>query len=263
MSHSLRSLLALLERLAPLERAESWDNVGLLIQAEAGLERRSVSRVLLTIDFTEAVLAEAVACGADLVVAYHPVVFEPLKRLTFADRTGRVALGAVKAGVSVYCPHTALDGAPGGVNDWLVEPFGPFASPPAPFPEGGIARRADLAAPISLDEAVARVKRHLGVERVRVARADDGVETVRSVAVCAGAGGSVLRGAEVDLVLSGEMRHHDVIAHVAVHRHVILCDHTHSERGYLAVFADRLRKAAGTPLDVRISERDREPLAIA
>ena len=68
-----------LERMVPLKLAGDWDNVGLLIE---GPIDRTIRRVILTIDYTEAVLAEAVENNVDLVIAYHPPIFGGVKRLT-------------------------------------------------------------------------------------------------------------------------------------------------------------------------------------
>lgn len=109
-----------LGRIAPLRYAEDWDNVGLLI----GSPTWSASRVMMTIDLTEDVLDEAIEAGADMVVSYHPPIFEPLRRLTDSAEKSRIALRAARANLAVYSPHTALDATPGGVNDWLVGGFG-------------------------------------------------------------------------------------------------------------------------------------------
>ncbi len=111
---------SVLESIAPAEYAEEWDNVGLLIGSPAW----SVSRAMLTIDLTEPVLDEAAAAGTQLVVAYHPPIFEPLRTLTDRTVSSRIALRCAGASIAVYSPHTALDAAPGGVNDWLAEGLG-------------------------------------------------------------------------------------------------------------------------------------------
>ena len=102
--------------IAPLRFAEPWDRVGLLIGRP---ESPLAGGILLTIDLTEPVLEEAVAKGARAIVAYHAPIWEPIKRLTSETSRGRILLGCAEAGISVYTPHTALDAAPGGVNDWL------------------------------------------------------------------------------------------------------------------------------------------------
>jgi dinuclear metal center YbgI/SA1388 family protein len=102
-----------MESIAPTRHAESWDNVGLLV----GDPRQPVARVLLTIDLTRPVFEEAVSVGCDCVIAYHPPIFEPIKRLN----AGSVVHDAIHRGMAIYSPHTALDVAPHGTNDVLAD----------------------------------------------------------------------------------------------------------------------------------------------
>lgn len=107
-----------MQQIAPPEFAESWDKVGLL----AGDREKTVKGpVLLTIDLTEAVLAEAVAETCSAVIAYHPPIWEPLTKITDATPRQRIILRALEAGLAIYSPHTALDAVAGGVTDWLAE----------------------------------------------------------------------------------------------------------------------------------------------
>lgn len=128
MSLPLARTVTLLERIAPLAYAEDWDNVGLLLEPLA--DRRDdtlapeIERALVTIDLTEAVLDEVLARDVDLVIAYHPPVFRPLKRLGTRGIAERALLRLARAGIALYSPHTALDAAPGGVNDWLASGVG-------------------------------------------------------------------------------------------------------------------------------------------
>jgi len=114
----VQDMMDAMESIAPLEAAESWDKVGL----QLGSPDRSVGGpILLTIDLTEAVLAEALAMRAGAIIAYHPPIFHPLERLTDETHTMRIVRGAAEAGIAIYSPHTALDAAPEGVTDWLCE----------------------------------------------------------------------------------------------------------------------------------------------
>ena len=128
-----------MERLAPPELAEGWDNVGLLVDCG-----RPVRRVLTALDITPAVLAEAVEQKCELIVAHHPVIFAPLKQLGPEDMPFRL----VQVGVSAVCMHTNLDAAAGGVNDTLAALFG--MQEPEIFADGvrpgGADRPADCAA---------------------------------------------------------------------------------------------------------------------
>ncbi len=111
-------LTAIMQKIAPLEYAEEWDKVGLLV---GGRDREMTGPVLLTIDLTEGVLNEAIAARCSAIIAYHPPIFEPLNRVTDATPRQRVILRAIESSIAIYSPHTALDNVPGGVTDWLCE----------------------------------------------------------------------------------------------------------------------------------------------
>lgn len=371
---SLDRVTAALEALAPLRFAEPWDNVGLLLEPA---EPREVTRALLCIDLTEDVLDEALGAAAELVIAYHPPWFEPLRRLGRGAPRQRLLLRCLTRGLAVYSPHTALDAAADGVNDWLAAQVGPGATAPLtvrselapgsgcklvvftpeaaadrlrealaaegagvigaythcsfathgtgtflggegssptlgergtlervpelrlelvaplaalprlaaalrrvhpyeepawdlvpllPEPLAGVGpgRRLVLDTPAPLAELLPRLKAGLGVGHVQVAatRAHDQGAPLRTVAVCAGAGGALLEGVhDADLLVTGEMRHHDVLAHVARGSSVVLAGHSNTERGYLPRFAERLRSAL-PELSVLVSARDRDPLSL-
>jgi dinuclear metal center YbgI/SA1388 family protein len=112
----LSTIIAAMEQIAPPFLAEAWDNVGLL----AGDPNQDVSRILLTIDYSPMVAEEARADRCDLVIAYHPPIFQPLKRVV----AGSAVFEAVRGGVAIYSPHTALDVAEGGTNDMLADVLG-------------------------------------------------------------------------------------------------------------------------------------------
>lgn len=112
------NIVQVLETLAPPELAAEWDNVGLLV----GKAGATANKLLLCIDLTEQVLAEAVAAKAQMVLAYHPVIFKPLPRVTADDSP--VVYAAARRGLGVYCMHTGLDAAKGGTNDVLAELLG-------------------------------------------------------------------------------------------------------------------------------------------
>jgi len=115
---TIGELMSALEQISPLDYAEPWDNVGLILGDGAGA---LTGPTLLTIDFTQDILDEAIDMGSSLVIAYHPPIWDAVKRVTSMDPKGKALLGAMRAGISIYSPHTALDAAPGGVTDWLCD----------------------------------------------------------------------------------------------------------------------------------------------
>ena len=111
-------LVTAMESIAPTRYAEEWDRVGLLV---GDREREIKGPVLLTIDLTERVMEEAIEKQASAVVAYHPPIWDPLRRVTSETPRQRIILRAIESRIAVYSPHTALDAVPGGVAEWLCE----------------------------------------------------------------------------------------------------------------------------------------------
>ncbi len=112
----LRSLIDALETIAPTRHAEAWDNVGLI----AGDPAQPVTKVLLAIDYTAEVAEEAVAGGYDAVIAYHPPIFDAIRRVNSES----LIYHAIRKGIALYSPHTALDVANRGTNDMLADAIG-------------------------------------------------------------------------------------------------------------------------------------------
>lgn len=263
----LKRVIAALEEIAPLHLAEEWDNAGLLL---APRRHAAVAAVMLTIDLTEQVLAEAVRRKCSLIVSYHPVLFEPVQRLHMDHVSHRVVLEAIRAGITVYSPHTALDAVQGGVNDWLADGIGegrrtpilPGLNEDLSESAQGPGRLVVLARATPARTVIQRIKRHLTLPRMRIAfpAGRTGAKKVRRIAVCAGAGASVLTQARADLYVTGEMKHHDILAALAEDTIVAISEHTHTERGYLPILKKNLSKQLGPSVRILISRSDREPV---
>ncbi|KAI5697280.1 hypothetical protein M8J75_007988 [Diaphorina citri] len=115
---TLHDVVRRLEAMAPLSLAEPWDNVGLLIEPHN--TTKHIKNIMLTIDLTDEVLKEAVENGTDLIIAYHPPIFAPLKRVTNDKWKERVVSTCLAHNIAVYSPHTTWDAIQGGINDWLA-----------------------------------------------------------------------------------------------------------------------------------------------
>jgi dinuclear metal center YbgI/SA1388 family protein len=114
---TLKEVVTFLNGKAPLAWQESYDNAGLL----TGDPEKEVSSVLLTVDITEEVVAEAVSLGAELIVAHHPIIFKGLKKLTGGNYVERTVLAAVRHDIALYAGHTNFDAVEGGINTYLAE----------------------------------------------------------------------------------------------------------------------------------------------
>ena len=116
----VRDIAACLEAWAPPQYAESYDNVGLLV----GDATAEVTGVLVSLDCTEAVVAEAEAQGCNLVVSHHPLIFKGLKRIGTATDAERAVVRALRGGIALYALHTNLDNVMSGVNHKLATLLG-------------------------------------------------------------------------------------------------------------------------------------------
>ncbi|MFC1636282.1 Nif3-like dinuclear metal center hexameric protein, partial [Planctomycetota bacterium] len=114
-----KDIALIIGEIYPLGLAQDWDNVGLLV----GDPQKSVANILLTIDVTKDVVAEARRLKTDLILSYHPVIWDGLKKV-IAEGPTRVVYELIRSGIGVFSIHTALDSAIGGVNDGLAEMVG-------------------------------------------------------------------------------------------------------------------------------------------
>jgi len=269
-----------MQKIAPLTLAEtSWDNVGILLEhpnqriskASVYSAKTGSNTVMLAIDLTDKVLDECVSNQVSVLVAYHPPIFSSMKRLTMSDSKQSLILQCIVHGISIYSPHTALDACQDGINDWLarglskpeeqeVVPIKASVDPPVGQEASGQGRLVTLKQSVTFETLVQRVKTHLSLKHVRVAQAGNDIKTI---AICAGSGASLLKGVKADAYLSGEMGHHDVLAANAKNVSVILCEHTNTERGYLkTVLLLKLQEQLGGDTKILISAEDKDPLTV-
>lgn len=108
----IRAIISVVENFAPPALQEAWDNTGL----QVGNPLEECTGVLVCLDPTETVIAEAIDRGCNLVVSHHPLIFKGLKQLTGSTNVQRAVAAAIRAGVSVYSTHTALDSTHGGIS---------------------------------------------------------------------------------------------------------------------------------------------------
>jgi len=116
----IQQIIDHLEQLAPPALQEDYDNSGLLV----GEPGTVVDKVLVSLDVTEEVVAEAVTMGAGLIVSHHPILFRPLKRITGRNQVERTVMAALRAGIGLYAIHTNLDNVAHGVNAMMCRKLG-------------------------------------------------------------------------------------------------------------------------------------------
>jgi len=205
---TVREIESALYDWAPRDLAESWDNVGLLV----GSEGRAVKRALIALDVTDQVADEAIALGAELIVAHHPVMnctWHKVQSVVDDNAQGRLLTKLLKNDVSAICMHTNLDAAEGGVNDVLAKTLGLEGL--SLLNEEKIGRVGTLKCEKSLEQFLSDVIQSLGCQGLRYR---DGGKPVRKVAVGGGACAEYIPQAIAlgcDTFVTADVKYHDFL----------------------------------------------------
>ncbi len=253
----IHEIVSAFEAVAPLALQESYDNSGLIV----GDRDAEVTRALLCLDCTEAVVDEAIVKGCDIIIAHHPIVFGGLKRFTGGDYVQRTVIKAIQNNIAIYACHTNLDNVlRGGVNERIAQQlgfdvervlrpiaadFGSFASSGGVvdsevFRTAGAGILCNLQKPMNVLEFLQHVKERMGAEVVKYTKCD--IEVVGKVAICGGAGsfliGDALR-AGADAFITSDVKYHEFFD---AQGKMLLCDigHYESEKYTIDLFSNIL-----------------------
>lgn len=240
-------IIRLLEELAPSHYAESWDSVGL----QLGNRDTAIDKVMVALEVTAAVAAEAVEKSVDLLVVHHPLLFKPVKTITEHDPLGRILRQLIRADIHVYVAHTNLDIAWGGLNDTLSDLLDleqvEILHPTEGVTEGGnpigIGRTGLLPEPLTLSNLAGGIKASLQAEYIRYVGKSD--QLIRKVGLCTGAGADLIGDASragCDVLITGDVKYHE--AREAEFLGIALIDagHFETENTTVAALAEWLRQ---------------------
>ena len=204
----VKDIVKVIEEFAPLSIQEGWDNSGLCV----GSPEDEVSSVLLALDCTPALVDEAIACGADMIVTHHPLIFSGLKKISSDDMVGETVIKAIKAGVSIYAAHTNADKVLEGVSGAMAARLG-LLNVTVLDQDGegtGLGAFGDFPEPISAEQAIALVKERFALKSMKASKPVEGL--ISRVAMCGGSGGSLIsaaRKAGAQLYISGDISYHN------------------------------------------------------
>lgn len=207
----LRDVVAALESLYPLDTAADWDRVGLV----TGDPDQPVRRVLVALDPTLEVIAEAAAWGADLLVTHHPLLLRGVHSVATTSAKGASVTALVKAGIALWVGHTNADVADPGVSTVLADALGLLRQRPLST-EGGhpAGRVGDLPQPVALSDFAAAVAEALPDTAAGIRVSGDPGATVSTVAVMGGSGDDRfddVRASGADVYVTADLRHHPVL----------------------------------------------------
>ncbi len=233
MSITVKKIADHIEKLAPKELAEPWDNVGLMV----GDMDKKVSTVYVALDGTSRNVREAVALGADMIITHHPLIFTSINRVTEQDTTGSVIINLIKNDIALYSAHTNFDLADGGMNDILCDKldivdtrhyYDSECVDGNGKPLDNIGRVGRLDTPIEMADYVDYVRNVLGC--AAISYTGDPSEVITTAAVCSGSGGDLIYcayNAGADVYITSEIKHHE--AQLALELGINLIDAGHFE----------------------------------
>ncbi|SFT49065.1 dinuclear metal center protein, YbgI/SA1388 family [Selenomonas sp. GACV-9] len=233
-----------LERIAPKRLAEDWDNPGLLV----GALNQDIHKILVCLDVSDEVVEQAVASGADMIVAHHPLIFKGIRKVRTDLPLGRRLQQLLKHDIAVAAAHTNLDIAEGGVNDVLAQAIG--LTKLSAFviehqeEDGSVVsmgRVGSLPAPMTVQDFAAQVRDALPTEHVRLV--DAGQRPVRKVAICSGSGAEFIQRAAfvgADVYVTGDVKYHEAQQAVELGLHIIDAGHFGTEFPVVTALCERL-----------------------
>jgi dinuclear metal center YbgI/SA1388 family protein len=267
----LADLIDVLDAHYPPRLAAAWDTVGLT----CGDPDAEVNRVLFAVDPTRDVISEAIERRAELVVTHHPLLLRPVHSVAATGFKGRSVHRLISNGIALYTAHTNADSALPGVSDALAETIGlRVTGPLCPAPDGppgtGIGRIGELSLAMPLYAFVRQVADMLPATVSGVRATGDSRRSIRTVAVCGGAGDDLfdaVRAAGVDAYLTSDLRHHpasEAMEHDATAPALIEVAHWAGEWPWLPRAAAVLRAGlpAGTTVETYVSARRTDPWTV-
>lgn len=234
MHVTLGKVIALLNELAPMELAESWDNVGLML----GRVNKEVRKILIALDITDEVVRQAIDHKVDLIVTHHPLIFKPCKSITDRQWQQELILTLAENCIAVYSAHTNLDAVSSGVNDALAKAL--ELEDYEILDDVSHIGRIGSVEPTSIEQFGIKVKKALAADYVVLGNAGKGVKTV---AVCGGAGADFIKLAlakGADTLVTGDIKYHEAQEAVFSGLNIIDAGHQPTERLILESLADRL-----------------------
>lgn len=239
--------------------AMSGDPIG----TQVGSRRGTATKILVCFEVTDAVITEAQQLNCDVIVTFHPLIYTPLKCISREDRVGRLVCALIEQDIALTCVHTAYDAHPQGTNAQLarmleLQPVRPLA-PVTGMPTFGMGVVAGAETDITIADLLERVTRICGGTPRFIAPP---TSTIRTVALVAGSGGSLMDdaiSAGVDVFITADLKYH---AYHAADGTIGLIDpgHFEMEQFVASGIIDLLQPSVGAAAELVASRALRNPV---
>ena len=234
---TVQHVAEVMNRIAPRQLAEDWDNPGLLV----GSFNSEVERIFVSLDVTDEVINAAANFGANLIIAHHPVIFRAVKNFRTDLPLGKKLETLIKNNIAVFAAHTNLDTVQGGVNDVLAEKLNLVDVKNFGDEEISLGRIGKLAEKMTAKDFALHVKKSLNCESVRLVDAGDFL--IEKVGLCSGAGSEFISKAKffgAQAFVTGDLKYHEAQSAVENKIHVVDAGHFATEFPVVHALAERL-----------------------
>lgn len=266
-------IINIMNKWAPHYLVDSWDNTGFQI----GNPEKSVKKILVSLDLDKSAFQKAKEFGVDMIITHHPIIFDPLEKITTETYKGRLIYNIIKEDIVVYNAHTNLDVTRGGVNDVLAKllelkdveilsqsNYGRInayisSDDTNSYGYGCIGYIDEVSIPNFLDI----IKEKLGLDNLRVYGSLN--KNISRVALCGGSGGDFIQDAfnkGAQLYITGDIKYHE--AQLANELGLILVDANHfdTEKVILPEIKDKLENTTKAHIEVIVDLNSAAPFKI-
>lgn len=231
----VNDFVQIIEKFAPKELAEEWDNVGLLV----GDANAQVSGVVVCVDLTDDCIDFAIKNKSNLIVTHHPAIFNSIKSVTADDYIQNLLLKCIKCDINVYSAHTNMDNAIGGINDATAAALGIKSERFLPDGLGVCGKFTGR-----FDDLVEEIIQLTGDMQPKTYKCNDDLQ---KIAFIGGSGGGIDEIVDVAIekglncIVSSEFKHHIILKLLANNINILQIGHYESEVIFVDIVCDLLK----------------------
>jgi GTP cyclohydrolase I len=255
-------IAAFINSIAPPELAEEWDNPGLI----AGNYNKKVASIMICLDVTIQSVKNAVKQRADMILSHHPLVLKGVTQIDTGSRTGEILKILIENDIFAFCAHTNLDAAPEGTGHALASSLKLMNIKRINSKAGSLASRyawaGDIAVPMKTDEFIKYLKKHMNINKIRIAGSTSGI--VRKVALLPGA--FEIEALEeirenCDILITGDIKYHAAQEIIASGFCAVDAGHFATEKYVLDTLGAKI-KAEFPHIKINIDTDQKDPFVI-
>lgn len=244
----IKDIEKILNKIAPIETQEEWDNSGFQIK----FENEEVSRILTTLEISRAVIEDALENKVQLIVTHHPLIFYGIKSIYDNNIIDNYLIELISNKISVYSAHTPFDKVAGGNNDYFGKVLGIENIKNMRGDDTGICRQGQLAKPMAVTDFAKYVSEHINVEKRNFSYCGPKNAFVKNIGWCTGSGGDFIDTAKAsgcDIFVTGDLKYHTARYAKELGLAILDCGHYGTEKSFAENYGNILGNKLKSSID--------------